>query len=221
MRLPSPLDWPLRRSYALAARAYLRLRRGQAYDVTALPGLTVTVCPEVFDPVLFRTGPVLAQAVEADVRPGLSVLDLGCGTGIVGLAAARAGARVLSVDLNPAAVACATNNARRHALPVAVRHSDLFGSVPERFDRIAFNPPFFRGTPEAGFDQAWRAEHVFERFAAEVRDHLTPDGAALVLHSDHGACDELTALLGRSGRCEVVVEHTWLTERVRVERWTW
>jgi ribosomal protein L11 methyltransferase len=51
-----------------------------------------------------------------------SVLDLGCGTGVLAIAAARAipGARVLAVDNDPLAVAIARTNARLNAVGQSV-----------------------------------------------------------------------------------------------------
>ena len=74
---------------------------------------TVTVAPGVFMPS--STSRVLGDAVQ--VRAGDTVLDAGCGCGVLGLAAARRGAgRVVGCDVSPAAVACATGNARRLGL---------------------------------------------------------------------------------------------------------
>jgi SAM-dependent methyltransferase len=46
----------------------------------------------------------------AGIVPGAKVLDVGCGTGVVGLTAARAGAQVTGVDLTPELIARAKEN---------------------------------------------------------------------------------------------------------------
>ena len=52
------------------------------------------------------------RALEELVRPGIRVLDLGCGSGILGIAAAKLGAtRVLALDIDPNAVRAARENA--------------------------------------------------------------------------------------------------------------
>ena len=57
------------------------------------------------------------MAVEQLVRPGCRVLDLGTGSGILGLAAARHGAeKVLALDLDPLAVEAARKNVRLNRL---------------------------------------------------------------------------------------------------------
>ena len=83
-----------------------------------------------------------------DVRPGESLLDLGCGYGPIGLAVAAAveGARVVMTDVNRRAVALARGNAERNGLRVDVREGTLYGPVAGlEFDHIASNPPIRAG----------------------------------------------------------------------------
>jgi len=117
------------------------------------------------------------------------VLDMGTGSGVCAVFAARHARRVVAVDINPAAVRCATLNVLMNHLEhrIEVRHGDLFAPVAtERFDLILFNPPFVRGTPRDDRDRAWRATDVVERFAAGLRDHMKPGANALVLLSTFG-----------------------------------
>ena len=54
------------------------------------------------------------EALEDVLRPGMSVLDLGTGSGILAITAARLGAsRVLALDIDPQAVRAARQNFRR------------------------------------------------------------------------------------------------------------
>ncbi|MFN2490005.1 MAG: 50S ribosomal protein L11 methyltransferase [Actinomycetota bacterium] len=74
-------------------------------------GLALT--PNVFAPS--RTSQVLAEALE--VNPGEVVIDVGCGSGVLSLVAARLSAdRVYGCDVSEEAVAAARENARRLGL---------------------------------------------------------------------------------------------------------
>jgi SAM-dependent methyltransferase len=66
-----------------------------------------------FSPTAMFTTPVAAHLVKfAGVTAGESLLDVGTGTGVVALTAARAGAKVTGLDLTPALLDHARENAR-------------------------------------------------------------------------------------------------------------
>lgn len=107
------------------------------------------------------------------VRPADRVLDLGCGWGPIGIAAARAapeGHAVLT-DVNHRAVQLSRRNLRRNGLTNAeVRSGPGFAPVAgERFDLIATNPPYHIGRPE------------ILRLLDASPDHLSPGGRLLVV----------------------------------------
>ena len=66
-----------------------------------------------FSPTAMFTTPVAGHLVKfAEVVAGESVLDIGTGTGVVALTAARAGAKVIGLDLTPELLEDARQNAR-------------------------------------------------------------------------------------------------------------
>ncbi len=76
--------------------------------------------------------------LEANVSPGASVLDYGCGSGILGIAALKLGAgNVLGVDIDPAALTAAADNAARNR--VAMRLAPSSAPLAETFDRVVAN----------------------------------------------------------------------------------
>lgn len=153
-------------------------------------GMQFIVTPSVFNPKVPRTGEFFASQINSRlVQRDWNVLDMGTGSGVCAMFAARHARRVVAVDINTAAVRCAGINALLNHLEhkVDVRHGDLFEAVPgERFDLILFNPPFVIGPPRDDRDRAWRSSDVAERFAAGVGAHLNPGGSALVLLSSFG-----------------------------------
>jgi HemK-related putative methylase len=148
------------------------------------------VTPSVFNPKVPRTGEFFASQIDSRlVQREWEVLDMGTGSGVCAMFAAKHARRVVAVDINYAAVRCAGINALLNHLEhkIEVRHGDLFAPVPdERFDLILFNPPFVQGVPQDDRDRAWRSNDVAERFAAGLGAHLKPGGFALVLLSTFG-----------------------------------
>jgi len=75
---------------------------------------------------------LVADALE--VKETDTVVDAGCGSGILSIVAAKLGAkRVIGIDAVPDVVAVATENARRHGVDdvTSFYQGDLFDPVPE------------------------------------------------------------------------------------------
>jgi ribosomal protein L11 methyltransferase len=76
--------------------------------------------------------------LEAHIGPGIDLLDYGCGSGILAIAAARLGAgRVAGVDIDPQALVAAADNARRNGADIAFTGVDALG--PGRYSRVVAN----------------------------------------------------------------------------------
>ncbi|MBA4118047.1 MAG: SAM-dependent methyltransferase [Candidatus Puniceispirillum sp.] len=74
----------------------------------------------------------------AGVRIGEKILDVGCGTGVVALTAARFGAQIVGIDLCPDLVARAHGNARLAGVEATFLEGDVEGMPFEdaTFDRV-------------------------------------------------------------------------------------
>lgn len=185
--------------------------------------LPILVLPDVFNPTLFQTSEALIAQLDAiPMDPGLSVLDMGTGSGIGAIAAARRGARVVAVDISPEAVRCARINVLLNRVEdrVEVRYGDLFEPVrSERFDLVLFNPPFYTGAPRAQWELAWRSEGVLDRFARDLPTVLTPSGRALLIVSTSTAgVDE--ALARYPLQSQLLWTRAIMNERLMVLQWT-
>lgn len=166
------------------------------------------ILPNVFNPTLFLTSEFMVQTFDAQlIPPGSTVLDMGTGSGIGAIFAAPWAERVIAADINPAAVRCATINVLLNEVEelVEVRHSDLFAAVAEKFDVILFNPPYFPGEPTSMLDRALHAGDVIERFAAELEEHLKPNGRLLLLLSEDAPIEDILVLFRERGFGETAV----------------
>ncbi len=111
-----------------------------AKPLTRLRGRTLLTDPEVFHPVCFLSTPVFLDYLSTVAVEGKRLLDMGTGSGTIGIFAAGRGARVTACDINPRAVALAGENARRNDVEMEVLASDLFSALAGRsFDLICFN----------------------------------------------------------------------------------
>lgn len=90
-----------------------------------------------------------------DVVPGETVLELGCGSGIVSLHCARSGAAVTAGDINPSAVRLTEKNAEKNNLDIVVLLTDVFGSVNGKFDTVVFNLPYLPVDDDIPLAEAW------------------------------------------------------------------
>ncbi len=82
------------------------------------------------------------QALEGIITGGERVIDVGCGTGVLSIAAAKLGANsVLALDIDPVAVASASHNVVLNKVDgqVTVREGDLLRGVNEPADVIVAN----------------------------------------------------------------------------------
>jgi release factor glutamine methyltransferase len=180
------VTWPLVHLYRpCALRVIARERR------VRVAGLRLVVPAGVFHPGVFFSSRTMARSLRRAELRGRTVLDVGCGSGVLALVAARRGASATAVDINPVAVETCSDNARRNGLQVEVLHSDLFAALRGRtFDLVVVNPPFFRKDPVDAAEHAWFAGKdlgYFDRFFAGLGAVLGERGAMWMVLSAN--CD--------------------------------
>jgi HemK-related putative methylase len=197
--------------------------RHQRLVLETVAGFPLLVLPDVLNPALFHSGDFLARALNAAlIPPGARVLDMGTGSGIAALSAARWSSAVTAADINPAAVRCARINVLLNDLEDRVRvlQSDLFDSLSgEQFDVIIFNPPYLDGNPVTAFERALYGTGVIERFAATVSQSLRPGGCVLLLLSSIAREDALLQPFREQGMLvTIAAQERWYGEQFTLYR---
>ena len=149
--------------------------------------------------------------------PGVTVLDLGTGSGHLAVVAALAGASAVAIDVSRRAMLSVHLNALLNGVRVTALRGDLFAPVAgRRFDVIVSNPPYLphpdEQLPQRGIaraiDAGPRGRAFLDRICAQVGEHLTPGGVLLLVHSSVcGERETLEALSARGLAAEVAYRH--------------
>ncbi len=154
----------------LAAQHLLRRSR-HPYTVDTRTG-PLLVLPGVLDPVATKVGAWLGERMAAEVRAGEAWADMGCGTGVVGVAMAQRGASVTCLDIDADCVRNARANAALRCVQLDAVASDLFAAGPGQLYGVVYNAPFWPGDGDGRpFGRAMYAGGAFEaihRYRAEA-----------------------------------------------------
>jgi len=134
-----------------------------------------------------------------DVRKGETILEIGCGSGVVSMHCALNGGIVTCGDINRKAVALAKKNMALNSLDVAVVETDLYSRIEGRFDTIIFNLPYLPVKEEGDLALSWSGGDdglgPLPDLISGAYDHLMPGGRLIVVVSSLMDGDALRAVL--------------------------
>lgn len=173
-----------------AAKHRAFLERQLTPSTQVMHGLTFHCPAGVYQPDEFSSSRfMLRELLAAADRYGDKVLDVGTGSGALGVTLAKNGKRVTAVDIDPAAVACARDNAARNGVTATIFQSDLFDAVSDTdFDLIVFNAPLRDGEIEHPVERVAcdPGGEIARRFLREAPRHLAPGGRVALLTANIG-----------------------------------
>jgi release factor glutamine methyltransferase len=193
----------------------------QSTRVTKAAGFRLTVRPTVFHPRFFLSSEYFAEFIGRLDLSGKSVLDVGTGSGILALAAARAGAEnVTAADINPNAALTAAENARANGLGAHVSGlcSNLLSALAPRplFDVIFSSLPKHAGEARNLADRGWHAGPSNRDISAlfdQSRVRLKPGGRLYMMLSSDSDLDLYGSLIDQAGfRARLVDERSIFIE---------
>ncbi len=154
-------------------------------------GVRIAIAPEVFHPGFFFSTQLLLQYIKKIPLRGKNFLELGCGSGLISIIAAKSDAIVTATDINPVAVEFLKENSIQNNGKLQVLQSDLFKNIPaQQFDIIAINPPYYKKQPVTAKDHAWFCGENGEYFSAlfsTMGNYINDDTEILMVLFD--GCD--------------------------------
>lgn len=123
-----------------------------------------------------------------------SLLDMGCGYGLIGIVLAKTcSLQLTQADVNQAAVDLTKLNCEQNNVESVVVKSDCFGNISGSFDTIVINPPIHAG------------KAVTYKMYGDSPAHLNPGGKLyIVTLKKHGAGSTLEKLKSVFGNCETL-----------------
>lgn len=131
--------------------------------------------------------------LQKDWPENTRILDLGCGSGVIGLSLAHhlaaKQAQVTLADISPEALSLARENAGKLGISsLTFLESDLFSAVDDQFDLIVANLPYIPQSEETQLSREVQRDpslalyggeegtEIILRFFDEVGPHLLPGG---------------------------------------------
>jgi len=120
---------------------------------------------------------------------GKKLLDVGTGSGVLGLFCGLRGASVTLSDVDQQALRCAVQAAQKLGLQVQVIQSDVFAKITGVYDVILFNPPYLPSDKlqDTSVDGGFLGRDMILRFLDGLPPHLSRDGFAFLLVSSHNS----------------------------------
>ena len=176
-------------------------------DFTPEPGdVTVLMDPGMaFGTGTHETTRLCAALLEEYVKPGCSVIDVGCGSGILAICASKLGAgECFACDIDPQAIKVAKENVRLNGADnVTCAVSDLVRDVepiPGGYDVAAVNI----------------VADVIIRLAPDLGRYLAPDGVAILSGIIDERADEVVSVMEKNGfrLIESKTENGWFAAAV-------
>ena len=151
---------------------------------------------------------LLLDSIDASSKD--KMLEIGTGTGIIALACAQKGAKVICSDINPFAIELVKKNRELNKNQISgsieIRKGSLFEVVKhnETFNLIIFNPPYLTTRQDEQVDNGWFDKAVAGGktgldttipFLSKLSEYLTNSGKAFTILSTQSPREPFNQIL--------------------------
>lgn len=154
--------------------------------------ITLHIPSGVFHPKYFHSTLLLIKFMETLSIQNKTVLELGCGSGLLSCVAAKQNAQVTTSDISRLAITTLTENALKNNLQIEIVLSDLFDNIQyKHFDYIFINPPYYSKNPNTEAEKAWYCGvefEYFEKLFLQISTYMNSNTNVFIILSDD--CDK-------------------------------
>ena len=210
-----------KRYFDLIAQREKRIPLQHITGTQEFMGLTFQVNPDVLIPrqdteILVEEAAKIIRGDNSKVhrRKAWKVLDLCCGSGIIGISLARIceNVKVTASDCSEPALETAKRNAKKNRVKLRFRQGDLYKAVGKRrYDLIVSNPPYIRShmipilqdevklhEPMIALDGGEDGLDFYRPIIRKAPEHLEKNGV-LILEIGHDQAEDVTRLIRETG----------------------
>ena len=192
---------------------YLAKTRTYSYK-----GIHLEIPPQVFHPGFFFSTKLLLRYISKEHLSYKTFLELGAGSGLLSIYAAKRGASVMATDINPISIECINLNAEQNAVEIKTVLSDVFDNLfPQHFDYILINPPYYKRKPSSFREYAWYCGEngeYFQKLFKKLAEFIDESSNVLMVLCD--GCDlQMIKYMAanNSFRIKCVLTYTTIMER--------
>jgi release factor glutamine methyltransferase len=159
----------------------------------------------------------MIEALTTVSVAGKDVLDMGTGSGVLGLICAQSGGHVTVTDVDSLALETVKIVAGELNLKIRVINSDIFSNVTDSFDVVLFNPPYLPSDKitDRAIDGGMGGRRFLDQFLNNLLPHLKTDGFAMLLVSSLNN-PQLIMDAHTEMSFEVVAERNLFFEKIQV-----
>jgi len=171
--------------------------------------ICIKIHPDVFPPQWTFSTKILLDFISTLDLKEKSFLELGCGSGIIALTAAKKEAFVVASDINRKALDYLETNALNNTISLQIVYSDLFEEIENNtFHYIVINPPYYPKPPKSIKEQAWFCGQHFEYFEklfSQLPPYLTPETHCYMILSQDCDLERIKAIALKNAIAFVLV----------------
>jgi release factor glutamine methyltransferase len=159
-----------------------------------------------------------------DQSAGLRVLDMGCGSGCIGISFKLCRQKkgytndtVTLADISDKALALTKKNSKKLDAEVDIVKTDLFENIDGKYDMILSNPPYIRSgdvktimkdvrlyEPKLALDGHEDGLYFYKRIIKDAREYLNENGV-IIFEIGYDQAEDIRSLLVESGYTDIEV----------------